>query len=883
MEVQRVAGQELVDGFCVALEEEVAWQKTRGGRPYRLTDGLLLHRGMEGALYHFSLELEVNLPDGTPVRVRSGQREVEGEVVSLRGFDVILMLAGDLGEVVGEAEMISSPWFLLEALQERLRETPLHQFALAMEVIRPREPGEVSELIGSRSVGGRPLFPAVGADGPAEVVRAVARQAITFVWGPPGTGKTESLARLVRDLYEKRQRVLVTAHANVAVDGAVERTGFYLQGCAAVGEVVRYGNARLPSLRRSYLLATNLVAIRHPDLKRRHDELETMRGELITALRGGEKVAGRLSELERALRAVREELKAAEAGIAEAARVVGCTLAKAAIDPVIYRGYFDAVVLDEASMAYIPQVFYAASLARRKMVVIGDFRQLAPVAEAETPAVERWLKREVFDQAGIVRAVDAGRDPGIVLLCEQRRMHPVLSGFVNATVYGGVLRDAPDMAVRRGPIVDREPWPGEPFILVDLSGLPVLCHRERHSRFNPMSALLAATLAGPALGAGLSVALITPYTTQARILRVLSKELYQSNSRLLEGRVFAATVHRFQGGEADVVILDLVDTFPQRSPGKILSSNAHGQAMRLINVALTRARGKLVVMAHRQFLEGRLSDASILRALFAYTDRQGRVVTASCLLKGVLPERIGDSDEGNTASMKWYASRWAALAAWGEDAGSAREIQLDWPGGEGPLDDNMVRILQRTLRRGGRLLIRSGDPAGLPLFLRSYATVHRSCRIACTCFDRRVMWYGFPWPSHARVDSLAARVSSTKICRLMMSLLGMDLREISSNNYRYAGLRAYVEHNLSCPSCSQPLTIRTGRAGKPFLSCTSYRHCGQPPIWITLDLVNAYLSVNRVTCPRGHLLVACPTKRGPRAVCTHRHGCRFSLSLGDLL
>ncbi len=81
-------------------------------------------------------------------------------------------------------------------------------------------------------------------------------------------------------------------------------------------------------------------------------------------------------------------------------------------------------------MAYIPQVFFAASLAGRKLVVSGDFRQLAPVALAGTPGVKHWLQRDVFGEAGIAAAFEKGQAPDIAVLRLQRRMHPAIAGFV---------------------------------------------------------------------------------------------------------------------------------------------------------------------------------------------------------------------------------------------------------------------------------------------------------------------------------------------------------------------------------------------------------------------------------------------------------------------
>jgi hypothetical protein len=205
--------------------------------------------------------------------------------------------------------------------------------------------------------------------------------------------------------------VLILSHANVAVDGAVLRAAARIGAPASSGLVARYGWARLPALRQSGLLASSLAAAGRPEMWERLRDLEDERGEQLARLRAGNARSERLTEVERSLRELRAALHEAAAGVYRAARVVGCTLSTAATDPVIHKDHFDFVLLDEASNAYIPQVFFAASLAGRKLVVSGDFRQLAPVALAGTPEVARWLKRDIFDEAGITAAFQKGLTP----------------------------------------------------------------------------------------------------------------------------------------------------------------------------------------------------------------------------------------------------------------------------------------------------------------------------------------------------------------------------------------------------------------------------------------------------------------------------------------
>ncbi|HEY0476311.1 MAG TPA: C-terminal helicase domain-containing protein [Kofleriaceae bacterium] len=118
------------------------------------------------------------------------------------------------------------------------------------------------------------------------------------------------------------------------------------------------------------------------------------------------------------------------------------------------------------------------------------------------------------------------------------------------------------------------------------------------SRVNPGSAEITAGLAHEAVTDGAaSVAVITPYAAQARDLRRLLA------ARRIADAVECSTIHRFQGHECDVVIIDLVDAAPMR-PGLLLAGTGpQADAWNLINVSISRARGKLVIVADLGYFE----------------------------------------------------------------------------------------------------------------------------------------------------------------------------------------------------------------------------------------------------------------------------------------
>lgn len=86
-----------------------------------------------------------------------------------------------------------------------------------------------------------------------------------------------------------------------------------------------------------------------------------------------------------------------------------------------------------------------------------------------------------------------------------------------------------------------------------------------------------------------SIGVVTPYRAQARFLSTCIRELLQK-TKLQHAPVLAATVHKFQGSERDMMLFDTVDSYPSERPGVLFFDHKNH---RLVNVAVTRARGNL--------------------------------------------------------------------------------------------------------------------------------------------------------------------------------------------------------------------------------------------------------------------------------------------------
>jgi hypothetical protein len=283
-------------------------------------------------------------------------------------------------------------------------------------------------------------------------------------------------------------------------------------------------------------------------------------------------------------------------------------------------------------MAPIPAIWVAASTATSNAVVVGDFYQLPPIVISGNDLPLKWLGRDVFEVAG----VDGTEDPTgrRVNLLEQHRMHPQISVIPNTLVYEGRLIDAYGMD-RQGEDAlakwHRSDWGHDhPVLLVDTGSVGAwvtsVSRGSRASRLNFLSATICVDLAGRLLRPDREtlaasdrprILIACPYSPHARFLELLLHEegLASDSQAGTAAYVQAGTAHSFQGKQADVVILDLVNDEPHFRVG-MFDARRNGQVKRLMNVALTRAKRRLVVVGDFAYIQKTANKEAFLRRDF---------------------------------------------------------------------------------------------------------------------------------------------------------------------------------------------------------------------------------------------------------------------------
>lgn len=834
--------------FHIALSDEISAAREQGGRKITIADGRYLGSRDRYFLYSFTTDSELKFPDDTPVDLELRGQKIRGYILSVHQFDLILGLEEHIGNEVASARLSTEPWFLLEELKKRLENVAANtseENALIEQLLDRSTTGQTADVRAAER-----LLASVERETGRNIsvneyqrlaVGHVLRNPISFIWGPPGTGKTFTLGATVAALVADGKSVLVMSHSNVAVDVAMLSIARILDYSQVYRDnrILRLGVYYHTELENYPELHIRGVVHRHnPQLVRELEALEEelrqltrlSRKDSLSMLRKGQ-IKHELEQVRGKIAPLREKLRQIEQEYAAHAMVIGCTLSKASIDETIYQRKYDAVLIDEASMVYIPHCAFATSLAREHVAIFGDFRQLPPISQAASPLAQRWLQRDIFEQAGIVDKVNNRHgDSRLVLLATQYRMHPRISAIPNKLFYGGRLLDGPNVEKATSTITRAEPFAGNAVTLCDFAYLG--CNNYHtpqalgYSRFNLISAIITVNITWRVLyESNCSLGIVTPYNAQARLIRNLLTDLDLRAS----DRVTVDTVHRFQGSEQQIILFDTVEAGNSRKPGKLLEGGMGSTAMRLANVAISRTKGKFILLADRGHIRNNFRPQDSFKQFVQEIEERGEVVTArwpaydrSGIWADTLPLITIEQKPSNSRNQSRLGQRGNELPAIAKQPSGLEIIQID--------DDTLTFAVATT------------NPYGPPIQLRTPKTIQLLTEF---------------WELNASSNGEQRQQPDTSQTRL-----------------------THLPVGRVCPECQNPLVPRVGRYG-PYLKCSN-RHCEHREA-ITKEDATHLASYLNLKCERCGGQAIGQKGRSVFIGCRNYPKCKWKISLSDIL
>ena len=426
-----------------------------------------------------------------------------------------------------------------------------------------------SPITSQHTLGDTASQASLNVDQRAAIKKVMSAKDYALVLGMPGTGKTTTIAHIIRALVAQGKSVLLTSYTHTAVDNILLKLRNDRIGIFRLGAVVKV-----------------------------HPEVQT-----FADLAGNP------------LKTV-EEIKQCYT------RKVVATTCLGINHPIFNQRVFDYCIVDEASQITLPVCLGPIRMART-FILVGDHHQLPPLVQNKE-ALEGGLDISLF------KMLSDKHSSSVVNLEHQYRMCEDIMTLSNTLIYDGRLKCGTQSVANRSMIVPDmtalkhhhhntqsilmtdskkiclSPSRGtcwirdllDPTTKVCFVNTDTLLSRSREvlesgSRItNPCEVTLTTQLVESLLTVGIApseIGVITLYRSQLALLKQALR--HRSNIEM-------HTADKFQGRDKEVVILSLVRSNEQQIVGDLLKDK------RRVNVALTRARTKLIILGSKSTLVG---------------------------------------------------------------------------------------------------------------------------------------------------------------------------------------------------------------------------------------------------------------------------------------
>ncbi len=437
---------------------------------------------------------------------------------------------------------------------------------------------------------------------------------LAIVHGPPGTGKTTTLVQAIKALVkQENQKILVVAPSNTAVDLLSEKLSEEGLNVLRIGNPARVSE-RLQRLTLESKMADHDYLKETKRLRKQAQEFKNMAHKYKRSFGKSERDQRKalFDEAHRIMKEVDNTEQYIIDDLLTKTQVVTATLVGANHYTVRNLNY-QTVVIDEAGQALEPACWIPI-LKAQKVILAGDHCQLSPTIKSNE-AAKNGLSKTLLE-----KCIELHPE-AVTLLEEQYRMNENIMGYSSSVFYDDKLKA--HASVAKSLLFTED----IPLLFIDTAGCGFEEKLEGTSSTNPDEANfafkhinlfvneLSSKIKLQGDGDFPSIAVISPYKQQINLLKTQFE--HSPDLQKYKENISVNTIDSFQGQERDVVYISLTRSNDKGEIG-FLSD------IRRMNVAMTRARKKLVVIGDSATLGQHPFYANFIE----YAEKKGGYVSA---------------------------------------------------------------------------------------------------------------------------------------------------------------------------------------------------------------------------------------------------------------
>lgn len=444
---------------------------------------------------------------------------------------------------------------------------------------------------------------------------------------------------------------------------------------------------------------------------------------------------------------------------------------------------------------------------------------------------------KIFDTLSIDSIKKACADVRVSLLDEQYRMHPDISEVPRVHVYENKIKDGSSCHKKEA----NDNISGSSVLnVIDTSNENSWASQvSTGGRFNLYNAIVVAELAESIIKSSndpeVRLGIITAYRHQANlILRIIE------DKGISRDKIRISTIHTFQGAENKIVVFDLVEGYGAKK-WSMLNEDDNSSAIRLVNVAITRAEAKFYVVAHTKYFKETFSSNTLVGKLIDNCEKKGKVIPSDKIVKNWeasdFDKWIDKLDETDIRDSVTSSRLFTGQEFWPQFVYDIKKalnrIIILSPFLSAQRAGKLMNLLTSLVRKGIKIFVITRPPneqSGVmveqaeivigKLTQIGVRTVFRSkMHQKVAIIDNDLAWEGsLNILSHNNTQEQMRRIVGEKTIKQIYD--NLSLEELDKEH----------ESNLQlCPECSSKglknyVTLKKGRFGQ-FYACSSFPKC----------------------------------------------------------
>jgi len=233
--------KEFIDAITIEID---ALKKGKGGSIVTVYNGELIRQALDLFIYQFTLENFLIALDDTPANIEVNGKEYDCDIISVLGQQIQIALKQKISDNIPVAKIKTNTWYLLERLKKKFEDNlnTQNRFLNSNKLFQnDRSKIDGGNFNTSYSINGK--------DHPNpyqhRAVESSINDFLSIIWGPPGTGKTQTIAKAIESHLNLGRKVLLLSHSNNAVDQALLKVAGQMKNTYyKEGQLVRLGTPK---------------------------------------------------------------------------------------------------------------------------------------------------------------------------------------------------------------------------------------------------------------------------------------------------------------------------------------------------------------------------------------------------------------------------------------------------------------------------------------------------------------------------------------------------------------------------------------------------------------------------------------------------------------